>query len=156
MSERAREPLFFEGEEEAEPEPEAASAGGVRPPGRVGSGLWDHDGGEKDWLSAPIEDLNLSMRAYSSLRDSGLLTVGLILGKTKDELLASLAQFSGESFMDLLLTIEEPGDIVREPNLSSQNPLSRGQKSYDELREALDELGVMSADDPWDSARGVN
>jgi Bacterial RNA polymerase, alpha chain C terminal domain len=156
VSERNREPLFFEEQEKEEPEPGTASAGGVAPPGRIGSGLWDDDSGEKDWLLAPIEDLNLSMRAYSSLRESGLITVGLILGKTEDELLASLAEFSGGSFLDVLLTIEEPGDIVREPDRGSQTALSRAHKSYDELRERLHELGVMSVDDRWDSARGVN
>jgi len=107
---------------EALPQPETSSAGGLKPPGRIGSGLWDDDGGD-DWLSAPIEDLNLSMRAYNGLRRSGLITAGLIMEKTEEELL-SLRNF--------------------------------GRKSYEELRERLDEVGILPADAPWDSARGVN
>lgn len=60
-----------------------------------------------------IEDLNLSMRAYNCLRRSGLMTVGQVLEKSEEELLA-LRNF--------------------------------GRKSYDELRERLDELGLLAAD----------
>ncbi|HET9476314.1 MAG TPA: DNA-directed RNA polymerase subunit alpha [Dehalococcoidia bacterium] len=60
-----------------------------------------------------IEDLTLSMRAYNCLRRSGLMTVGQVLEKSEEELLA-LRNF--------------------------------GRKSYDELRERLDELGLLPAD----------
>jgi DNA-directed RNA polymerase subunit alpha len=66
-----------------------------------------------DKYNMPIEDLNLSMRAYNCLRRSGLMTVGQVLEKSEEELLA-LRNF--------------------------------GRKSYDELREKLDELGLLSAD----------
>jgi DNA-directed RNA polymerase subunit alpha len=58
----------------------------------------------------PIEDLNLSIRAYNVLRRNGLLTVGKVLEKSEEELLA-----------------------LR--NL--------GRKAYDELRERLDEMGIL-------------
>lgn len=110
-------------EEEAEiqplPQPQTSSAGGLKPPGRIGGGTWDDD----RWRSAPKEDLNLSMRAYNALRRGGLITVDQILRKSEDELL-------------------------RLSNL--------GRKCYDEIRERLVELGIVSADAPWDSARGVN
>jgi len=61
-----------------------------------------------------IEDLNLSMRAYNCLRRSGLMTIGQVLEKSEEELLA-LRNF--------------------------------GRKSYDELRERLDELGLLPAGD---------
>ena len=61
----------------------------------------------------PIEDLNLSMRAYNCLRRSGLITVGQVLEKSEEELLA-LRNF--------------------------------GRKSYDELREKLDEMGLLLLD----------
>jgi len=61
----------------------------------------------------PIEDLNLSMRAYNCLRRSGLITIGQVLEKSEEELLA-LRNF--------------------------------GRKSYDELREKLDEMGLLSLD----------
>jgi DNA-directed RNA polymerase subunit alpha len=66
-----------------------------------------------DRYSMPIEDLNLSMRAYNCLRRSGLITIGQVLEKSEEELLA-LRNF--------------------------------GRKSYDELRDKLDELGILGKD----------
>jgi DNA-directed RNA polymerase subunit alpha len=66
-----------------------------------------------DKYNMAIEDLNLSMRAYNCLRRSGLVTVGQVLEKSEEELLA-LRNF--------------------------------GRKSYDELREKLDEMGLLPAD----------
>jgi DNA-directed RNA polymerase subunit alpha len=63
-----------------------------------------------DKYNMPIEDLNLSMRAYNCLRRSGLMTVGQVLEKSEEELLA-LRNF--------------------------------GRKSYDELRERLDEMNLL-------------
>jgi DNA-directed RNA polymerase subunit alpha len=63
-----------------------------------------------DKYNMPIEDLNLSMRAYNCLRRSGLMTVGQVLEKSEEELLA-LRNF--------------------------------GRKSYDELREKLDEMNLL-------------
>ena len=70
-----------------------------------------------DKYNMPIEDLNLSMRAYNCLRRSGLMTVGQVLEKSEEELLA-LRNF--------------------------------GRKSYDELRERLDEMNLL----PMDAGRG--
>ncbi len=63
----------------------------------------------------PIEDLNLSMRAYNCLRRSGLMAVGQVLEKSEEELL-SLRNF--------------------------------GRKSYEELRDKLDELGLLPPEQP--------
>ena len=71
-----------------------------------------------DKYNMQIEDLNLSMRAYNCLRRSGLVTVGQVLEKSEEELLA-LRNF--------------------------------GRKSYDELRERLDEMGLLPADRGFDS-----
>ena len=70
-----------------------------------------------DKYNMPIEDLNLSMRAYNCLRRSGLITVGQVLEKSEEELLA-LRNF--------------------------------GRKSYDELRDKLDELDILSLDQGGD------
>lgn len=145
MSERAREPVFFEEVEEApEPEPATEGAGTLGPPTAVGSGLGE-DGGEDeppgvmygrrlgsgderegkggplgrgiqltpDKYQMPIEDLDLSIRAYNVLRRSGLITVGQVAEKSEHELL-TLRNF--------------------------------GRKSYDELRQRLDELGIILDD----------
>ncbi len=66
-----------------------------------------------DKYNMPIEDLALSMRAYNCLRRSGLVTVGQVLEKSEEELLA-LRNF--------------------------------GRKSYDELRDRLDEMDLLPAD----------
>ena len=129
-----REPIIEEEEPEPEPQPETASAGGVRPPGRIGGGLRDDEGGDEPpgsgqvpgWFSTdppslPVEDLNLSMRGYNVLRRNGIRTVGDILDRTEDELLG-----------------------LR--NL--------GRKAYDELRERLDQLRIVPIDKPWDLWRG--
>jgi DNA-directed RNA polymerase subunit alpha len=71
-----------------------------------------------DKYNMAIEDLNLSMRAYNCLRRSGLVTVGQVLEKSEEELLA-LRNF--------------------------------GRKSYDELRERLDEMGLLKLDVGYDS-----
>ena len=71
-----------------------------------------------DRYNMAIEDLNLSMRAYNCLRRSGLVTVGQVLEKSEEELLA-LRNF--------------------------------GRKSYDELRERLDEMGLLPADRGFDA-----
>ena len=64
-----------------------------------------------DRYNTPIEDLNLSVRAYNCLKRSGLMTVGQVLEKSEDELL-TLRNF--------------------------------GQKSYDELKARLIEMGYLA------------
>ena len=66
-----------------------------------------------DRYNTPIEELNLSVRAYNCLKRSGLMTVGQVLEKSEDELL-TLRNF--------------------------------GQKSYDELKARLIELGYLHED----------
>ena len=76
-----------------------------------------------DKYNMPIEDLNLSVRAYNCLKRSGLMTtVGSVLEKSEDELL-SLRNF--------------------------------GRKSYDELRDKLIELGLLTPSDDDDESRGA-
>jgi len=70
-----------------------------------------------DKYNMAIEDLQLSMRAYNCLRRSGLMTMGQVLEKSEEELLA-LRNF--------------------------------GRKSYDELREKLESLGLLPAERPED------
>jgi DNA-directed RNA polymerase subunit alpha len=48
----------------------------------------------------PIEELNLSVRAYNCLKRSGLMTVGAVLEKSEDELL-SLRNFGRKSYDEL-------------------------------------------------------
>ena len=79
-----------------------------------GGRLWDDDGeresGRERWLSSPIEDLNLSMCAYNVLRRSGLITVGLILRQTEDELLC-LRNLGRKGYDDIRGHLDELGIV---------------------------------------------
>jgi DNA-directed RNA polymerase subunit alpha len=59
-----------------------------------------------DRYNTPIEDLNLSVRAYNCLKRSGLMTVGQVLEKSEDELLA-LRNFGRKSYDELKRRLTE-------------------------------------------------
>ncbi|TAK65607.1 MAG: DNA-directed RNA polymerase subunit alpha [Dehalococcoidia bacterium] len=61
-----------------------------------------------DKYNMPIEDLNLSVRAYNCLKRSGLMTVGSVLEKSEDELL-SLRNFGRKSYDELRDKLVELG-----------------------------------------------
>jgi len=140
MSERAREPLFFEDAEEAEPKPSTESAASGGSLTAVGSGVWDSGGDDEPPIefgmaagdnpgrkattvqrrlgaaiglmsrvySLPIADLNLPMRAANVLRRGGLVTVGQVLKKTEEELLA-LRNFRRRDYLELRAKLDELG-----------------------------------------------
>src|SRR4029079_13092564 len=66
----------------------------------VGRGLGSGAALAPDRYNTPIEDLNLSVRAYNCLKRSGLMTVGSVLEKSEDELL-SLRNFGRKSYDEL-------------------------------------------------------
>ena len=61
-----------------------------------------------DGHDMPIETLNLSVRAYNCLKRSGLTTVGLVLEKSEEELLA-LRNFGEKSYEELRDRLVEEG-----------------------------------------------
>jgi len=63
-----------------------------------------------DRYNTPIEDLNLSVRAYNCLKRSGLMTVGQVLEKGEDELLG-LRNFGRKSYDELRERLAELGYI---------------------------------------------
>ena len=63
-----------------------------------------------DKYNTPIEDLALSVRAYNCLKRSGLMTVGQVLEKSEDELLA-LRNFGRKSYDELRDKLIELGYI---------------------------------------------
>jgi DNA-directed RNA polymerase subunit alpha len=69
-------------------------------PAMVGRGLGSGAALPPDRYNTPIEDLNLSVRAYNCLKRSGLMTVGAVLEKSEDELLA-LRNFGRKSYDEL-------------------------------------------------------
>ena len=61
-----------------------------------------------DRYNTPIEDLNLSVRAYNCLKRSGLMTVGQVLEKSEEELLG-LRNFGRKSYDELKERLVELG-----------------------------------------------
>ena len=59
-----------------------------------------------DRYNTQIEDLSLSVRAYNCLKRSGLMTLGQVLEKTEDELLA-LRNFGRKSYEELKARLRE-------------------------------------------------
>ena len=64
-------------------------------------------------FNTPIEDLNLSVRAYNCLKRSGLMTVGQVLEKSEDELL-TLRNFGQKSYDELKSRLAEFGYLQPE------------------------------------------
>ncbi len=86
-----------------------------------------------DKYNMPIEDLNLSVRAYNCLKRSGLMTVGAVLEKSEDELL-SLRNFGRKSYDELRdklieLNLLVPSDDDGEEGLNGSMPLGRAPSS---------------------------
>lgn len=89
-----------------------------------------------DRYNTPIEDLNLSMRAYNCLKRSGLMTVGQVLEKSEEELLG-LRNFGRKSYEELRDKLIERGFLPPEAATSrSRSP------SSEELDEEVGPLGA--------------
>jgi DNA-directed RNA polymerase subunit alpha len=74
-----------------------------------------------DRYNTPIEDLQLSVRAYNCLKRSGLMTVGQVLEKSEDELLA-LRNFGRKSYDELRDRLIELGYI--DPHAEGLQPIT--------------------------------
>jgi DNA-directed RNA polymerase subunit alpha len=92
-----------------------------------------------DKYNTPIEDLNLSVRAYNCLKRSGLGTVGQVLEKSEEELLG-LRNFGRKSYDELRDRLIELGYI--DANSSQFSDLSA---SYDEDEQVDEDLGSLGA-----------
>ncbi len=67
-----------------------------------------------DRYNTPIEQLNLSVRAYNCLKRSGLMAVGQVLEKSEDDLLA-LRNFGRKSYDELRAKLIEMAFLQPEP-----------------------------------------
>jgi hypothetical protein len=78
-----------------------------------------------DKYNTPIEDLNLSVRAYNCLKRSGLMTVGQVLEKSEDELL-TLRNFGQKSYDELKAKLIERGFLQADAGgaVSPHEPIS--------------------------------
>src|SRR5262249_15364386 len=98
----------------------------------------------QDRYNTPIEDLNLSVRAYNCLKRSGLMTVGQVLEKSEDELLA-LRSFGRKSYDELKDRLVEMGFI--EPGAGGSSSGGRDEDDEDEDMEggSGEDLGSLGA-----------
>ena len=78
-----------------------------------------------DRYNTPIEDLQLSVRAYNCLKRSGLMTVGQVLEKSEDELLG-LRNFGRKSYDELRDRLIELGYV--DGNAEGLAPLADSPK----------------------------
>ena len=109
-----------------------------------------------DRYNTPIEDLNLSVRAYNCLKRSGLMTVGQVLEKSDDELLA-LRNFGRKSYDELKAKLVEMGFIQPDSGQAHESalpPVLEGEEIGAlgaKLIQALKEAG----EDPEELLRSV-
>jgi DNA-directed RNA polymerase subunit alpha len=81
-----------------------------------------------DKYNMPIEDLNLSVRAYNCLKRSGLMTVGQVLEKSEDELL-SLRNFGRKSYDELMDKLVELGLLTSREDDEGASGLPLGRSA---------------------------
>ena len=84
----------------------------------------------------PIEELNLSVRAYGCLKRAGLMTVDQILAKSEDELLA-LRNFGMKSYVELRARLVEIGVLRSDEADLPSAPLYSAVGGMSPLGEAL-------------------
>lgn len=97
-----------------------------------------------DRYNTPIEQLNLSVRAYNCLKRSGLMTVGQVLEKSEDELLA-LRNFGRKSYDELKSKLIEMGFLQPEPEEGEELPEGTGAAYDEEESEEDEDLGALGA-----------
>jgi DNA-directed RNA polymerase subunit alpha len=101
-----------------------------------------------DKYNMPIEELNLSVRAYNCLKRSGLMTVGAVLEKSEDELL-SLRNFGRKSYDELRDKLAEMGLLPPQEERGDEHegglPIGRAPTGPEEGGEAAEDLSPLGA-----------
>jgi DNA-directed RNA polymerase subunit alpha len=112
----------------------------------VGRGLGSGSALPPDRYNTPIEDLNLSVRAYNCLKRSGLMTVGAVLEKSEEELLA-LRNFGRKSYDELrdkLISMGFLNPDAEGMGLGSGGAIAAGRSMTFEPDENEEELGPVA------------
>jgi DNA-directed RNA polymerase subunit alpha len=99
-----------------------------------------------DKYNTPIEDLNLSVRAYNCLKRSGLMTVGAVLEKSEEELL-TLRNFGQKSYDELKAKLVELGYLAP-GDLEERREPAPGDDDYSPLGAALIQALQEAGEDP--------
>jgi DNA-directed RNA polymerase subunit alpha len=98
-----------------------------------------------DRYNTTIEELNLSVRAYNCLKRSSLMTVGQVLEKSEDELLA-LRNFGRKSYEELKEKLIEYGYLQPESEEVEEEALPEGAEAPPLAEtEGEDDLGPLGA-----------
>jgi len=92
-----------------------------------------------DRYNMPIEEFSLSVRAYNCLKRSGLITVGQVLEKSEDELLA-LRNFGRKSYDELKSKLIQMGFL--QPESLEEEEMGRAFEEEEEEDESLGSLGT--------------
>ncbi len=100
-----------------------------------------------DKYHTPIEDLSLSVRAYNCLKRSGLMTVGQVLEKSEDELLA-LRNFGRKSYDELKARLIELGYLGPEDDDGMGELEEEGGSALSPLGAALIQALKEAGEDP--------
>ena len=106
----------------------------------MGRGLGTGAALEPDRYNTPIEELSLSVRAYNCLKRSGLMTVGQVLEKSEDELLA-LRNFGRKSYDEMKSKLIQLGFLQPE-SLEEEEEMGRAFEEEEEEDESLGSLGT--------------
>lgn len=97
-----------------------------------------------DRYNTQIEDLSLSVRAYNCLKRSGLMTLGQVLEKSEDELLA-LRNFGRKSYEELKARLRELGFLPEETVEEEEVPVEVPSVIEEEGLPAVVGLGEEAA-----------
>jgi DNA-directed RNA polymerase subunit alpha len=96
-----------------------------------------------DRYNTPIEQLSLSVRAYNCLKRSGLMTVGQVLEKSEDDLLA-LRNFGRKSYDELRAKLIQMDFLQPEPDIDEEMA-ARYEEGADEEEEEGESMSALGA-----------
>ncbi len=97
-----------------------------------------------DRYNTPIEQLNLSVRAYNCLKRSGLMTVGQVLEKSEDDLLA-LRNFGRKSYDELRVKLIQMGFLQPEPEIDEEMAARYEEGAEEDEEEGAESMGALGA-----------
>jgi DNA-directed RNA polymerase subunit alpha len=109
-----------------------------------------------DQYNMPIENLDLSVRAYNSLKRTGIMTVGALLERSEDELLG-IRNFGKKSYDEVKDKLLSMG-LIKPENLGDF-AFGGGSESYAEIDEPIAEEPSFerapAADDEEEAGEGL-
>ena len=148
MSERAREPLFFEAvEEELQPEPSTESAGSGGLLTAVGSDLGDGGGDDERPIGAGGvrgDDPGDKGRTMKRHLGAAIRLVVDVYSTPIEDLKLSERAYEGLRRRGLTSV----GSVLKKTEQELISMRNFGRESYDELRAKLDEMGILPMDVP--------